>query len=1463
MSKVLKVVAVVAGVVAVVASGGAALGVFGPGATAATATTAAVAASAGYTAAMTVGAIASLVSMAASFGSQLLAKPPPARGNVNQLLVETNAVQPYAMGRTYFGGVLRHVASYGPTIDKVPNPYLSRVVVYSGAGPIDAIEALQVDYGAIGSYYSGFLYTSSQLGLCPETTALSSYWSGLPGWSSSHKLSGQAAAMWNFKFDKNGKVFASGLPQTGALMRGVKVYDPRLDSTYPGGSGSQRITDESTWVYSDNPALHALAYAYGRHQNGKKVLGVGLPVEALDLPAFVAWANVCDANDWSISGVLFEPDDRWKNLKDIMAAGGAEPVFSGAKLSVKYHAPRVALDTITADDLTDGEVSITAMRSYRERINTIVPKWRSEAHNWEYVSGADVAVSTYVTEDGEEKKEERQFNFVANGNQAAQLATYDLLERRELGVIEIACGPRLLAYRPGETLYLDLPDEGLDGVEAVILKRTVDPGTMTVNLTLIGETSSKHAFALGKTATPPPTPSLTMTQQDRDTVAGEIQLPVNNATINLYQRTATNTAPSVTTSGYATYTFETGAITGQPSGWTIGVPSSGGGYLWTIRAVASSQATIDLVYNTEWSAPTLVARDGTDGVVGSDGTPALSISVTKKAVALPSYADGGVTDFSAAEGLLKVYYGATDVTASATLSATASGCTGTINTATDTPVSGQPKGYYRVTAMSADTATLTLSATYSGITLTEVFSLGKAKGGYEIVAALPSTNLFEGRVVYLTTDDKLYRYTGSAWTSAVPTTDLSGQITTSQITDAAITTAKFASSIEPVTTVSAVPGVKSTNTIFNTTDGKLYRWNGSSYVATVPTSDLSGTVSDAQIAGLAASKVTGTLSDSQLAAISAAKITGQITGTQITDGAISVAKFASSIEPVTTVSSVPGTKSTNTIFNTTDGKLYRWNGSSYVATVPTTDLSGTLTDAQLTAISAAKITGTLSDSQLSAISAAKVTGQIVGTQITDGAITTAKLAAGSVTASTIAADTITAANIAANAITASELAAGAVTAGKIAAGSIVAADIAAGTITGDRLAANTITASNIAASTITGSQIAADTITAGNIAAGAISASELAADAVTTDKLLVSGRGAALNPDPACQDQTAWTGWSFQSAATVATVTDGKVGNTVLRAYGGTRSISSKKIPCDPGKTYRLSAWVRAVNCNGLLYLRTIDYDATEAVSGGIERYFSGLEAVTPPNNTWTRYETQFTVAAGRTHFTPHILLAWGASTGYMEAQDIRIEEVLPATLIQNGAITTDKIAANAVTAGKIAAASITSAEIAADTITAANIAAGAITASELAAGAVTAGKIAAGSIVAADIAAGTITGDRLAANTITASQIAADTITAGQIAAGAITASELAAGSVVAGKIAANAVTATEIAADAVTTNKIAAGSVTAAKMSVTQLDAITATIGTLRTATTGARTEISDNVIKVYDSSNVLRVKIGNLSL
>lgn len=258
---------------------------------------------------------------------------------------------------------------------------------------------------------------------------------------------------------------------------------------------------------------------------------------------------------------------------------------------------------------------------------------------------------------------------------------------------------------------------------------------------------------------------------------------------------------------------------------------------------------------------------------------------------------------------------------------------------------------------------------------------------------------------------------------------------------------------------------------------------------------------------LGGSKITGLLANLNMAVITdPTKIADSlisnskladlaVTAGKIASGAVQLTKFASGIEPVTVATDqLPTTKSTETVvFN---GKLYRWNGTAYINTISTADLSGTITDAQVAGLAASKITGQLTNAQIADIAAAKLTGQITNTQITDNAISTPKLAAGSITAAKIAANTIVAGNISAGTITGTEIAAGAITAAKIAAGTIQASNIAAGTITGDKLQANTITASQIAADTITAAQIAAGAINASEIAAGAITAGKIAAGAI-------------------------------------------------------------------------------------------------------------------------------------------------------------------------------------------------------------------------------------------------------------------------------------------------------------------------------------------------------------------------------
>lgn len=274
---------------------------------------------------------------------------------------------------------------------------------------------------------------------------------------------------------------------------------------------------------------------------------------------------------------------------------------------------------------------------------------------------------------------------------------------------------------------------------------------------------------------------------------------------------------------------------------------------YRITAMTSSVAELrfHVVYGTRTTDAVFTvtkAVSGAQGTPGAAGGGANSIylDLSRGSAFVPAYADGSVISYADAVGNARMFDGATDVTASTTWSVTTASATATINTATDTPVVGQAKGYFRVTAISADVATVTVQGTYNAVTYNKVFTVTKLKGGYEIVAVLPSTNLFAGRLVFLTTDGKLYRYTGSAWTAAVAAVDISGLLADAQI-------------------------------------------------AAIAAGKITGLLTSSQINDIAAAKITGQIGSTQISdgAISTPKLAaGAVTASQIAAGTITGDRIA-------------------------------------------------------------------------------------------------------------------------------------------------------------------------------------------------------------------------------------------------------------------------------------------------------------------------------------------------------------------------------------------------------------------------------------------------------------------------------------------------------------------------------------------------------------------------------------------
>ena len=93
----------------------------------------------------------------------------------------------------------------------------------------------------------------------------------------------------------------------------------------------------------------------------------------------------------------------------------------------------------------------------------------------------------------------------------------------------------------------------------------------------------------------------------------------NSATIFLYARNDSSTAPTFRTGSSSSYDFNTGILTNAPSGWTQYIPTTGGVNLWVRTSTASSRTTTDTILDSEFNDAALVGTQGLQGTGGQTG----------------------------------------------------------------------------------------------------------------------------------------------------------------------------------------------------------------------------------------------------------------------------------------------------------------------------------------------------------------------------------------------------------------------------------------------------------------------------------------------------------------------------------------------------------------------------------------------------------------------------------------------------------------------------------------------------------------------------------------------------------------------------------------------------------------------------------------------------------------------------
>jgi len=251
--------------------------------------------------------------------------------------------------------------------DKIP----SSIIDWAGTGGVTS-----GTYGPI----SGNEVTNFYRRLGSDTQShVSELASAFSDWTSSHVGKGTCYIVSAFELGtRTGEgVWSNGAPQNiRAVVKGKKVYDPRLDSTN-GGSGLHRLADPSTWEWSDNPALCLADYLFDAD------LGMGAEGVAyadIDWAMVATAADQCDATvtvpsggstkRFTCNGVLDTGTAYADNIRNLLSSMAGTLTWSGGKYRIRAAAYEAPTYTFTENDIV-GDVQVQPERPRAQRFNTV------------------------------------------------------------------------------------------------------------------------------------------------------------------------------------------------------------------------------------------------------------------------------------------------------------------------------------------------------------------------------------------------------------------------------------------------------------------------------------------------------------------------------------------------------------------------------------------------------------------------------------------------------------------------------------------------------------------------------------------------------------------------------------------------------------------------------------------------------------------------------------------------------------------------------------------------------------------------------------------------------------------------------------------------------------------------------------------------------------------------------------
>ena len=297
-----------------------------------------------------------------------------------------NATIPIVYGTRKVGGNVVFLETSG-----ADNQYLYMAIILS-EGEINDISSIQINDNTVtwsgdiadntqitvgsgdANFYSGASLITCEPHYGSDSQSASSLLSTLTSWTSDHRLRGLAYLA--IKFEWNQDKFGS-LPSVQAVVQGKKVYNPNLDTTVTGGSGSHRKDDSSTWAYSNNPILQLLDYLRNER------FGMGIANSYFD-SNFADWQTATDVCDTQItpytgasqidlmnSHVVIDISKKAiDNVKDFVKGSRSYLNFSAGKYNILVETTGSASITLTEDNIIGG-ISVSS-KNKNSRYNRVI-----------------------------------------------------------------------------------------------------------------------------------------------------------------------------------------------------------------------------------------------------------------------------------------------------------------------------------------------------------------------------------------------------------------------------------------------------------------------------------------------------------------------------------------------------------------------------------------------------------------------------------------------------------------------------------------------------------------------------------------------------------------------------------------------------------------------------------------------------------------------------------------------------------------------------------------------------------------------------------------------------------------------------------------------------------------------------------------------------------------------------------